>query len=364
MHANVKVFTHIGLQQESLSRHAHQACDEPRSSPRMTGDLLQLRDEGLFCPAGDFWIDPWRPVPRAVVTHAHADHARAGMGSYFAAAEGLELLRLRVGADAHIEPLAYGETRQFGTAQVSLHPAGHIRGSSQVRVSVGAEDWVVPGDFKRQPDPTCSPFEVVQCDALITEATFAYPVYRWPPTRQVAEQIVAWWQRCAERGTTALLLCYALGKAQRLLAELRPLIKSPVLLHGAMAGLTDLYRDAGVAMAPTEAVGDKRGADLAGRLALAPPSAFGSPWMRRFDKVETAFGSGWMQVRGHRRRRGHDRGFVLSDHADWFDLLRTVEETGARRVLATHGQQEVLARRLTELGIESSVLRMQYGGDD
>jgi len=330
----------------------------------MTKDLLQLRAEGLYCPAGDFWVDPWRPVARAVITHAHADHARPGMGSYLAASEGLELLQLRVGADARIEPVAYGEPRRFGAAEVSLHPAGHIRGSSQVRIAVGDEVWVVSGDFKRQPDPTCSPFEVVRCDALITEATFAYPVYRWPPTEQVAEEIRNWWQRCADRGATALLLCYALGKAQRLLAELGRLTDDVVLLHGAMAGLTDLYRDAGVAMAPTEAVGDKRGAELAGRLVLAPPSAFGSPWMRRFDKVETAFASGWMQVRGHRRRRGHDRGFVLSDHADWFDLLRTVEESGARRVLATHGQQEVLARRLTELGVEASVLCTQYGDED
>ncbi|MEO6065128.1 MAG: ligase-associated DNA damage response exonuclease [Lysobacterales bacterium] len=330
----------------------------------MTHDLLQLRPEGLYCPAGDFWIDPWRPVPNAIITHAHADHARAGMQSYVSASEGIDLLHLRVGLDASIESLAYGEQRRLGAATVSLHPAGHIRGSSQVRVAVGDEVWVVTGDFKRQPDPTCTPFEVVRCDALITEATFAYPVYRWPATSVVAAQIMAWRRHCAERGAAALLLCYALGKAQRLLAELALLTDEIVLLHGAMVGLTDLYRLAGVAMLPIEPVGEKRGAELAGRLVLAPPSAAGSPWMRRFDEVETAFASGWMQVRGHRRRRGHDRGFVLSDHADWSDLIRTVLESGARRVLATHGQQEVLARYLKELGVEATALRTQYGGDD
>ncbi len=329
----------------------------------MTPDLLQLRPEGLYCPAGDFWIDPWRPVHTAVITHAHADHARAGMHRYLCAREGTELLRLRVGADDSIEPLEYGESRHFGPATVSLHPAGHIRGSSQVRVAVGEETWVVTGDFKRQADPTCTPFEVVPCDALITEATFAYPVYRWPETSAVASQVVEWWQRCAERGASALLLCYALGKAQRLLAELARLTSERVLLHGAMIGLTDLYRAEGVTMLPTEPVGDKRGAELAGRLVMAPPSAAGSPWMRRFDEVETAFASGWMQVRGHRRRRGHDRGFVLSDHADWPDLIRTVQETGARRVLATHGQQEVLVRHLQELGIDAACLKTQYGAE-
>lgn len=330
----------------------------------MTDDLLQLRAEGLYCPAGDFWIDPWRPVATAVITHAHADHARPGMQRYVAASEGMDLLRLRVGLDAAIEPLAYGEPRRFGAATVSLHAAGHIRGSSQVRVAVGGEVWVVTGDFKRQADPTCSPFEVVRCDALITEATFAYPVYRWPATPHVAAQILDWWQRCAERGVSALLLCYALGKAQRLLAELALLTGETVLLHGAMVGLTEVYRTAGVAMLPTEPVGEKRGTELAGRLVLAPPSATGSPWMRRFDEVETAFASGWMQVRGHRRRRGHDRGFILSDHADWSDLIATVQESGARRVLATHGQQEVLARHLQELGIAASALRTQFGLED
>ncbi len=329
----------------------------------MHRDLLQLRAEGLYCPAGEFWIDPWRPVHTAVITHAHADHARAGMGRYVAASAGIGILRARIGMDGEIETLRYGEGRRFGAATVSLHPAGHILGSSQVRVAVGDETWVVTGDFKRQSDPTCAPFEVVPCDALITEATFAYPVYRWPEAGDVAAQILEWWNACESRGASALLLCYALGKAQRLLAELARLTDRTVLLHGAMVALTQLYRDAGVSMLPALPVGDRRAPELVGQLVLAPPSAAGSPWMRRFADVETGFASGWMQIRGHRRRRGHDRGFVLSDHADWFDLVRTVRETGARRVLTTHGQQEVLARHLRETGIEATSLRTHIGDE-
>ncbi len=330
----------------------------------MPADLLQLRPEGLFCPAGAFWIDPWKPVPTAVVTHAHADHARSGMGQYFAAKEGHAVLAARIGADADIQMLEYGETRQFGPVTLSLHPAGHIRGSAQVRVEHDGRVWVVTGDFKRQADPTCSPFEIVPCQTLITEATFAYPVYRWPATGAIAAEVIQWWQECRAEGSTAVLFCYALGKAQRLLAELALQTDEEALLHGAMVGLTELYRADGVPMLPTQPLGERKGESLAGRLVLAPPSAAGSPWMRRFPRAQTAFASGWMQVRGHRRRRGYDRGFVLSDHADWHDLVRTVLDSGATRVLATHGQQEVLARHLRELGIQAETLQTQFGGDD
>ena len=309
---------------------------------------------GLYCPAGDFHIDPWRPVPRAVLTHAHADHARAGSARYVAATPGVPLLRARLGADAVIEARAYGESFQLGGATVSLHPAGHILGSAQVRVAVDGEVWVVTGDYKRDPDPTCAPFEVVACDVLVTEATFALPVYRWPPAERVARDVLAWWDDCAWRGIPAVLCCYALGKAQRLLAELSRFTDRTVHLHGAMTPLVERYREAGVAMLPTVPVSESaRGRAFAGELVLAPPSATGSPWMRRFAGASTGFASGWMQVRGQRRRRGHDRGFVLSDHADWPGLLATVRDSGARRVLAMHGDSEALVRHLRETGIDA-----------
>ena len=328
-------------------------------------DLMTVSAAGLHCQAGGFHVDPWRPVPLAVITHAHADHARPGHGRYLAAEDGVGLLRRRLGADADIRGLAYGEFIRLGTTRVSLHPAGHVLGSAQVRVEHEDATWVVSGDYKRDPDPTCAPFEVVACDTFITEATFALPVYRWPDPSQVIAGIEAWWAECRAQGRPAVLFCYALGKAQRVLAHLAGHPDAPVALHGALVPLVAAYREAGVEMAPTEPVSEAgRGADFRGRLVMAPPSAAGSAWMRRFRRASTGFCSGWMRVRGTRRRRGYDRGFVLSDHADWPGLLRTVRDTGARRVLATHGRSTELVRYLGEQGLDAAPLATPYGGGD
>lgn len=328
-------------------------------------DLVVLRPEGLYCPAGDFHIDPWRPVPRAVITHGHGDHARAGMGAYHTTAAGLPILRWRLGEQAYAVH-DYGERFRLGAAEVSLHPAGHVLGSAQVRIVVDGETWVVSGDYKRQPDPTCTPFEVQRCDTFITEATFGLPVYRWPDTGAVARDIVAWRDECAARGETAVLYCYALGKAQRLLAELAAVTDRPAFVHGAIANGVQVYRGAGIPMLDTIPVAEAPGRrdELAGELVLAPPSAAGSAWLRRFRHAQQGFASGWMRIRGNRRRRNYDRGFVVSDHADWPDLLRTVEETGATRVIATHGNTDALVRALNERGIRTGVFRTDYGGDD
>ena len=327
--------------------------------------LLELTDSGLYCPAGDFHVDPWKRVPRAVITHGHGDHARPGMGHYWTQADGLPILRKRLGRYVPLDGVAYGEPLPFGSVRVTLHPAGHILGSAQVRIEHEGRVWVVSGDFKRDRDPTCAPFEVVPCDTFVTEATFAYPVYRWPDAAEVAREVHGWWRACAEAGRPAVLFCYALGKAQRLLAELAAYTDEEVLLHGAMVDLVRIYRDAGVAMLPTRPVTELgRGADFAGRLVLAPPSAGGSKWMRRFKGASTGFASGWMQIRGNRRRRGYDRGFVLSDHADWPSLVRTIEECGARRVLATHGNTDVLVRYLREHGVEAAPLATPYGDEE
>jgi putative mRNA 3-end processing factor len=331
----------------------------------MSSDLLQLSPAGLYCAAGDFHIDPWRPVPRAVITHAHSDHARSGSARYFAHRDSLPLLYWRLGEDSSIEGLGYGEEVAFGPVRVSLHPAGHVLGSAQVRIEHAGQVWVVSGDYKRDPDPTCAPFEVLACDTFITEATFALPVYRWRPAAEIAAEVLDWWDQCAARGETAVLGCYALGKAQRLLAELGALSNRRVLLHGAMLPAVEIYRSADVALPPTEAVNEQaKGADLAGQLVLAPPSALGTPWMRRFKRVSTGFASGWMQLRGNRRRRGFDRGFVLSDHADWPGLIDTVLATGARRVLATHGSTEVLVRYLRDRGVDAAALKTELGGEN
>jgi putative mRNA 3-end processing factor len=310
--------------------------------------LLQLTPQGLYCPAAQAWIDPWRPVSRALITHGHADHARPGSGAYWAASPGEGVLRQRLGAGIELTGLAYGEERRLGEALVSFHPAGHVLGSAQIRITAGDETWLVSGDYKRDADPSCAPFEPVSADVLITEATFGLPIYRWQPGHQVAAEILAWWRGAPQR--PAVLFAYAFGKAQRLLAELAALgVEEEVLLHGAVQALMEPYRSQGVLLPPTRPLSElPRSESLAGRLVLAPPSAHRSPWMKRFTNPQTAFVSGWMAVRGARRRRGFERGFALSDHADWDGLLRTVRDCGARQVYVTHGNSDGLARYLRE----------------
>jgi len=330
----------------------------------MHDPIIIPTDEGLFCPAGNFHIDPWRPVAAAVITHAHADHARAGSEHYLAQHDSLPIMRHRLG-EHRFTGLDYGERRRFGAVTISLHPAGHVLGSAQVRVEHDdGRVWVVTGDYKRDPDPTCAPFEVIPCDTLITEATFALPCYRWPPVERVGEQIWQWWAAHPDR--PCILFTYALGKAQRVLAALTAHTDRPVYVHGAMVAMTDIYRQAGVQMLPTIPVTEMpSNHDFGGELILAPPSAAGSSWMRRFRNASTGFASGWMRIRGNRRRRGYDHGFELSDHADWPALLRTIRECGARTVLTTHGRSDELVRYLREHeGIEAIELKTLYGGED
>jgi putative mRNA 3-end processing factor len=326
--------------------------------------LLRMTGAGLYCEAGDFHIDPWRPVPRAVVTHAHSDHARWGCGAYLGSEEGERVLRTRLGPDAPIRVLPYGDTLNVRGVRVSLHPAGHILGSAQVRVERGGEVWVVSGDYKSGPDTTCTPFEPVRCHTFITESTFGLPIYRWPPQEEVFDDIGEWWRANADAGRTSVLFGYALGKAQRLLAGLLDREAGPILCHGAVERLNRDYRDSGIDLPETSYAGSFTGrADRAGALVVAPPSAAGSGWLRRFGESATAFASGWMRVRGTRRRRGVDRGFVLSDHVDWPALVAAVEATGAARVWVTHGYRDPVVRWLRERGIEAEAIPSRWEGE-
>ncbi len=303
-------------------------------------------------------------MPRAVITHAHADHLRPGNGEYMTSVEGTPLAAQRLPAGANVRSLRYGESVTCGATRVSLHPAGHVLGSSQVRIEHDGQVWVVSGDYKRDPDPTCQPFEPVPCDVFISEATFALPAYRWAPQGVVAAEIFEWWQGNRARGAASVLLAYALGKAQRVLAELTRFTAEPVYLHGSVAALTEIYRQQGIAMLPTLPVAAKPASHYAGALIIAPPSAAGSTWMRRFGDSSTGFCSGWMRVRGDRRRRGYDRGFVLSDHADWQSLLQTFRDSGARRILLTHGHSDTMTRYLREQGVDAGALRTEYGAEE
>lgn len=337
------------------------------------GDLLVATERGLFCPAGGFHIDPWAPVERAVITHGHADHARPGSRRYLAVDDGLPILRRRLGPNANVETMSYGEAIDINGVRISFHPAGHCLGSAQVRVEQAGEVWVVSGDYKVDADPTCRAFEPVACDCFVTESTFALPIFHWPRAEDVFTEFIAWWRENAAAGRTSIVSVYALGKAQRILAGLAENLGGmggmgeigPVFVHGAVGNLVEAYREAGVDLPAVERPEKDAVKAAEGRgLVLAPPSALGSPWLRRFGDVSTAFVSGWMTLRGVRRRRNVERGFVLSDHADWEGLHEAIAATGAQRVIVTHGFADVMARHLAEMGLESGVFQTRYGGEE
>jgi putative mRNA 3-end processing factor len=325
-----------------------------------TNTLIELTENGLYCAPGDFYVDPLRPVARAVVTHAHADHVCWGCGCYLSSHEGGHILRARLGYDAPLETLPYGEATYFNGVRVSLHPSGHIRGAVQVRIEHRGEVWVISGDYKLDSDPTCTPFEPVRCHTFVTESTFGRPVYRWPRQSGVFKAINAWWRANQEAGKASLLLGYALGKAQRLLMGIDPTI-GPVYTHGTVEKINRTYRESGVPLPNTTYVGDADGADWSRALIIAPPSVVGTPWTDKFGAFSTGFASGWMRTRS-RRRREFDCGFVLSDHADWPGLLKAITATGAERVWISHGYAPVLVRWLEDEGYESYVIPTRFEG--
>ncbi|MEP7066786.1 MAG: ligase-associated DNA damage response exonuclease [Gemmatimonadota bacterium] len=327
--------------------------------------LLRITDRGLYCEAGAFHIDPWQPVERAIITHAHGDHARWGSRHYLASHEGRRVLRTRLGGDASIQTVGYGEPVHLNGVRVSLHPAGHILGSAQIRVEHEGEVWVASGDYKVDPDPTCTPFESVRCHTFITESTFGLPIYRWRSQSEVFAEIREWWSGNARVGRASIIYAYALGKAQRVLAGLVDAEIGSIYTHGAVERLTRDYRDSGIPLPPTRHASEMpRGHDFGGSLIIAPPSAAGSTWLRRFGAVSPAFASGWMQIRGARRRRGVDRGFVLSDHVDWPALLESIAGTGAERVWVTHGFREPVVRWLVERGIDAASVASHWEGEE
>jgi putative mRNA 3-end processing factor len=273
------------------------------------------------------------------------------------------VLRLRLGPDARIESRPYGEATTLNGVRVSFHPAGHILGSAQVRIEHDGEVWVVSGDYKTDHDPTCAPFESVRCDTFITEATFGLPIYRWPAQEDVLAGVNDWWRANQAAERASILYAYALGKAQRLLAGIDSSI-GPIYAHGAVHRLNLAYRAGGVALPDWRYVGDAPPrTDWSRALIIAPTSAQGTPWLRRFGDQSAAFASGWMRVRGQRRRRSVDRGFVLSDHVDWPGLMAAIDASGASRVLVTHGYTAVVARYLRERGVEAYELNAPYLGE-
>ena len=325
--------------------------------------LLENTDRGLYCAAGDFYIDPWRAVDFAIVTHAHSDHARAGSRHYLCAAPGREILQARLGADAVIQAIPYGETLTRNGVHVSLHPAGHILGSAQVRVEARGEIWVVSGDYKTAPEKTSAPFEAIRCHSFVTECTFGLPIYRWRPQAEIFSEINSWWRENQNLGRTSVIFAYSLGKSQRVLSGVDASL-GPIFVHGSAAKFLPLYANAGITLPAVTRVDSTTIRAAAGRgLVIAPASTDGSPWLRKFGIASRALASGWMQIRGARRRRALDRGFVLSDHADWEGLLAAISATGAQRIWATHGYTAPLVRWLRERGRQAEALATQFEGE-
>lgn len=324
---------------------------EPRS-------LLRLRPEGLWCPEGDFYIDPIRPVPRALITHGHSDHARSGHGSVLATRETLDIMAIRYGGSfaGSTEEARLGEARTIGGVTVTFHPAGHVLGSAQIAIEKHGARIVASGDYKRERDPTCAPFEVVPCDIFITEATFGLPVFCHPPAAEEIRRLLDSMRQFPER--THIVGAYALGKAQRLIALAREAgYTETIYLHGALIRLCDYYRSRGIDLGPLEPATSEN-APPAGALVIAPPSAVDDRWSRRFADPLASFASGWMRIRQRAKQRGVELPLIISDHSDWNDLTATIRETGAEEVWVTHGREEALVRWCELNGIRARPLHL------
>ena len=323
--------------------------------------LLAWTDRGLYCEKGGFYIDPHRAVDLAVVTHAHSDHARRGCKEYICESSGLELLKTRLGKSINARGIPYRESFQLGEVKLSFHSAGHILGSSQVRVEYGGEVWVASGDYKREADPSCEPFETVPCDVFITEATFGTQKFIWDKSLEHGKMIAEWWRESIPLRKNCILFGYSLGKAQRILAELYPFAEKPILIHSTITELTECYRREGRKLALTSSLTDalekckREGTRLEGEMILTPPSVLKEEWTNELGAYETAFASGWMQNNssyGSGYGNQYDRGFVMSDHADWNDLNRTIQESGAKKVFVQH-RKGALIRHLRKMGIDA-----------
>ena len=327
-------------------------------------DVLTFTDRGIYCAAGDFYIDPWQPVDRALITHGHADHSRYGMGRYLATPAAAPVMQHRLGPDAIIETQPYETELRIGDATVSFHPAGHVPGSAQIKVTVKGESWVASGDYKTVADGLSEPFEPVKCHVFISECTFGLPVFKWTPQDQLAHQINSWWAKNKSEGRTSLLGAYALGKAQRLLTTVDTNI-GPILTHGAIENTNEVLRGQGIALPDTIRVTpDLNVKDHPGALVLATPGALAQSWARRFAPASTAFASGWMALRGVRRRRAADQGFIVSDHADWDGLNTAIKETEAEKIFVTHGYTSQFQRWLSEQGYDAHIVSTDYVGDE
>ena len=325
--------------------------------------LISFTEKGLYCAQGNFYIDPWQPVEKAVITHAHSDHARIGSQAYLCHRDTLPLLQLRLGPNNY-QAVEWNEKVYLNEVMISLHPAGHIIGSSQIRVEYKGEVWVVSGDYKIEPDGMSGVFEPIPCHTFISESTFGLPIYNWKPQHEIYHDIQNWVRSNEVAGKTSVLIAYSLGKAQRVLKAIEE-VTGNIYVHGAIWNVQEVLLQAGYKLPAVQRITpDTPREAFKGSVVIAPPSADGSPWMRRFASYSTGICSGWMQVRGNQRRRNADAGFALSDHADWQGLLQAVKATGAQKVYITHGFQSVFSRYLNEIGIDAAEVKTEFGNEE
>ncbi|RTY87522.1 ligase-associated DNA damage response exonuclease [Flavobacterium sp. GT3R68] len=324
--------------------------------------LLAFNDKGIYCQQADVYLDPWRPVTNAIISHGHADHSRWGHKNYITHHTNVPIIRHRLG-EINVTGKDWNETFVINNVKFSLHPAGHIIGSAQIRVEHKDEVWVFTGDYKTEDDGIAVPYEVVKCNAFITECTFGLPAFKWQPQAEVMEDINNWWMENKAEGKTSVLFGYSLGKAQRLLKYLNPEIGT-IFTHGAIENMTEVIRPM-VDLPPTVRITKETKKDaFTGNMVLAPPSAHGSIWIRKMTPFVTGSASGWMAFRGGRRRRAIDKGFVLSDHCDWYGLLDSIKATGAEKIICTHGYTDILSKYLIELGYDARTAHTQYEEDE
>ncbi len=325
--------------------------------------LLKFTPAGIYCPQADIYIDPWKKVNKAIITHAHADHSRWGMKHYLAHPLSIPVMRLRLGSDISVQAVEYNQKLLINGVEISLHPAGHIPGSAQVRVSYKGETWVASGDYKVEDDGLSTAFEPVKCNTFITECTFGLPVYKWKPQKEIFNEMNGWWRTNQSNGISTIVTAYSLGKAQRLLQNLDPSI-GKIYTHGAVENTNEVMREAGIHLNETIRITkETTKKELVGNMIIAPPSALNTPWMNKFKPLSDGIASGWMMLRGTRRRRAADRGFALSDHADWPGLLSAIKATGAENVITTHGYTNVFSRYLNEIGINSVEEKTLFTGE-
>ncbi|MEM6964237.1 MAG: ligase-associated DNA damage response exonuclease [Bacteroidota bacterium] len=327
-----------------------------------TKDLLQFTSKGIYCPPADVFIDPWRPVKKALITHGHSDHSRYGHDAYLATTTAAPAIKYRLG-DINIQTIDFGKKIKINGVQFSFHPAGHILGSAQIRVEHQGEVWVASGDYKLEDDGLAEPFEPIRCHTFITESTFGLPVYNWKPQAEVFHNINKWWRKNAADGKVSFITGYSLGKAQRILQNLDTSI-GKIYTHGAVENINEVMRAQGILLPPTTRVTKEISPkDYPTNLVLAPPGALNSKWMKKFKPIAIAICSGWMTLRGARRRKAVERGFILSDHVDWKDLNQAVAATEASRVIVTHGYTSIYTNYLESLGLEAQAAQTEFTGE-